>query len=268
MKTIREGIFSVIKRFFVAILSTLGIVTLFGFVLEKLESLVNSRLYSSLGSGTVLFTAVVGTPLHETAHWLGCKLFGFKVHEVVLLRPKAYKYDGILGYVSYSYNQGSWWQKLGCFFVGIAPMIFGVLFILLFIFLLKPEIYTEISEEIAKATKGRKKPDFTAVLAAAFCGFWKGLFSVKKLGLLRGFICLYLVMSISMHMTISYADIKGAMAGLGIVMLLYLIFAVITAMIGNDYVITGAKTAAYVSAFFSIGLLSDVLLLLISLPFS
>lgn len=93
MKSLMSGLFSVIKRFFVALLSTLGIAVLFGYILERMESIVNARLYETLGRGTTLFTAIIGTPLHETAHWLGCKIFGFNVIEVELLRPFKYRED-------------------------------------------------------------------------------------------------------------------------------------------------------------------------------
>lgn len=268
MKTLGEAIWSVFKRFTVAILSTLGILTLFGYILDRMEIVVNSKLYESLGRGTVLFTAIIGTPLHEIAHWLGCILFGFKVHNVELLRPIKYKSDGILGFVQFSYKQDNLWQKLGCFIVGIAPMLMGSIFILLFMRLLKPEIFIQIKEKVRKVTYGVKKPNFFAVFFAGFGGFWKGLFSLKKWGWLRSIICIYIAMSIAMHMTISSADIESAKSGMWIVLTLYVIFAIVTAMIGNDYVIPGAKVAAMLSAFFSIGLIADVLLLVLSILFS
>lgn len=268
MKSLWNGIFSVIRRFLVALLSTLGVATLFGFILEKMEAIVNSRLFETLGKGTVLFTAIIGTPLHETAHWLGCKLFGFKVLDVELLRPLKYRQDGVLGYVEYSMNPNNLWQKLGSFFVGIAPMILGGIFILIVLRLLKPEIALNIKDKVSSVSKKGEKAGFLAVSFAAFCGFWKGLFSLKKWGWLRGIICLYIVMSISMHMTISEADVEGAKVGIWIVLAIYGLFALITAMIGCDYIVPGAKTAAFLSAFFSIGLFADALLLVIALIFS
>ena len=49
--------------------------------------------------------------------------------------------DGILGYVRYAYDPGSLWQRLGSFFVGIAPMVLGVAAILLLLRLLTPEVF-------------------------------------------------------------------------------------------------------------------------------
>ena len=61
-----------------------------------------------------------------------------------LFRPVAGRADGILGYVRYAYDPGSLWQRLGSFFVGIAPMVLGVAAIL-------PLSYTHLSLE---ATSG------------------------------------------------------------------------------------------------------------------
>lgn len=265
METVRKAIVAVIKRFIVAVASTVGVIALFGYFLDKLEIIVHTKLYSVLGSNSVLFTAIIGTPLHETAHWLGCKLFGFQVHEVQLLRPTAYKEDGILGFVKYSYAQDSFWQRIGCVFVGIAPMIFGSLFILLTIFLLKPEILYNIKDRVSKVDSDNKDNHFFKSLWAAFAGFWTGLFSLKKWGWLRGIICLYIVCSISMHMTLSSQDIKSSVPGFGAVAIIFLVFAIITALIGTDYIVPGAKTAGFVASFLSIGLLADALLLGITL---
>ena len=73
------------------VISTLGVVTVFGLILEKLETVINTNLYKSIGSAAVLFTALIGTPLHEIAHWSVCKLFEFNIIDVELLRPIAYK---------------------------------------------------------------------------------------------------------------------------------------------------------------------------------
>lgn len=268
MEAIRKALISVIKRFVVIVASTIGIITLFGYILDKLELLVNTKLYSIFGSGAILFTAIIGTPLHETAHWIGCKLFGFKVHEVQLLRPRAYKIDGVLGYVSYSYSQDSFWQKFGCAIVGIAPMIFGSLFILLTIFLLKPEIFYTIKDRVAKANSGsNKESHFFVSLFAAFTGFWIGLFNFKKWGWLRSLFCLYITGSIAMHMTVSSQDIKSASSGLGTVILIFLVISIISSIIGSDYIIHGAKIAALLSSFLSIGLFADAILLCATLLF-
>ena len=265
MKDIRDGIWSVIKRYFFAVASTIGVFVLFGLVLDQLEAIIYTRMASATGRSMVLVTGIVGTPLHEIAHWLGCKLFGFKVIDVDLFRPVASRTDGILGYVMYATAKDTWWKKLGCFVTGMAPMIMGSVFMVLIVWLVTPEVFRATKKSIEDRSK-----DKIPVLScwwAAFTGFWKSMFSLRKWGILRGILCLYLVTSTAMHMTVSGQDLKSAAAGFGIVALIYLVYAVITAMIGRDYVIPALKCGGFIASFLSIGLLADGLLLVISLLF-
>ena len=101
MKDICKGTFEVLKRFLCAIISTLGVLVAFGLVLDRLKDIILNRMMLSAGPDIILINGVVGVPVHEGSHWLGCKLFGFKVADVELLRPVAWKQDGILGYVSH-----------------------------------------------------------------------------------------------------------------------------------------------------------------------
>ena len=93
------------------------------------------------------------------------------------------------------------------------------------------------------------------------------MFSLRKWGILRGVLCLYLVMSVSMHMTISTADFNSAAFGFGVVALIYLIYSVITAAIGNDYVMPALKRGGFIASLLSIGLIADGIMLLVSLLF-
>lgn len=265
MRTIRDASLEVLKRFLAAVISTVGVFVLFGFVLERLEIIITGRMYQDIGGAAVLFTAVVGTPLHEIAHWLGCKLFGFHVVEVRLLRPIEYKNDGILGYVSYQISSDSWWSKLGSVITGMAPMILGSVFIILIVYFLTPEVF----DSVRRSIYDRKKSEIPILSCwwAAFTGFWKGVAGLRKWGILRGVICLYLVMSVSMHMTVSPQDITSAARGFGLLAVLYLIFAIVTAAIGNEYKKTALLTGGFISMILSIGLLSDLILLLLTIVF-
>ena len=265
MKEIRNAVWEVIKRFFLAIVSTIGVFIIFGLILDKLELIIYSRMGSTMGHGAILVTGIVGTPLHETAHWLGCKLFGFEVLDVELFRPIASKADGILGYVKYSYSNTGIWSRIGCFITGMAPMILGSVFMILIVWLVVPEVFASTRKSIEE--RSEDKIPILSCWWAAFTGFWKGMFSLRKWGILRGVLCIYLVTSIAMHMTVSGQDIKAASAGFLIIALVYLVYAIVTAMIGNEYVIAALKRGGFIAAFLSIGLMADGLMLLISLLF-
>lgn len=265
MKDLGKGAWEVTKRFLCAFLSTAGVFIIFGFILGKLETIIDTRLVMSAGMNAILITAIVGTPLHETAHWIGCKIFGFKVLDVDLLRPVAFKTDGVLGYVKFATNQNNMWSKLGCFVTGMAPMILGSVFMILIVRLCVPEVFEATKKSIEN--RGKDKIPVLSCWWAAFSGFWKGMFSLRKWGILRGILCLYLVMSVSMHMTISPADFNSAAFGFGVVALIYLIYSIITAAIGNDYVLPALKRGGFIASLLSIGLIADGIMLLISLLF-
>ena len=69
-------------------------------------------------------------PFHELAHLIMAVLFSYKTTDVALYRPIVGEVDGNPGYVEYKQG-GDLYRKIGSFFVGIAPRIFGA--ILLFI---------------------------------------------------------------------------------------------------------------------------------------
>lgn len=261
MKTLRNAAWDIIKRFFVAAACTIGVFVVFGFILERLEIVVTSQMIKSMGSGAILFTAVVGTPFHEGAHWIGCKIFGFTVTDVELLRPVAYKQDGILGYVSYQMNPDSLWHQLGSVITGMAPMIFGSVFMILMIRFLTPDVFEVTKKSIENRPK--HKIPIVSIWWAAFSGFWTGIFRLRKWGIVRGVICIYFVISIAMHMTLSGQDIVSASKGFMLLGILYLIYAIVTAAIGTEYIKPSLKVAGFISALLSIGLIADIIMLLI-----
>ena len=77
-KAIGEGIRNTLLRLIVAVLSTLGVIILFGSIMEKLEGVVFEQMMTKFGTGAVLITAIVGTPIHELSHLVGCWLFGLR----------------------------------------------------------------------------------------------------------------------------------------------------------------------------------------------
>lgn len=87
---------------------------------------------------------------------------------------------------------------------------------------------------------------------------------LRKWGIARGVLCLYMVMSISMPMTLSNADIKGAYAGVGILAIIYAIWALISACIGHKYIQKSIERAVIIAAVLSVGLIFDITLLFIS----
>lgn len=232
--------------------ATVGVLIICGLILGLIEGKATSLLQGVFGWGGVVFTGFAGTPIHELGHYLMCKLFGFRVTQVALFRPVAGWADGVLGFVSYVYDPKSLWQQLGCFFVGVAPMILGVAVVLLLLRLLTPEVFRSTRERLDRAVRAGRGP--LQLLGAACAGFFSGLSRLRGWGILRGAACLYLVFSISTHMTLSPADLSGAAVGLAVVALLCLAFGVVTAVMGVEAAPFLKKTATVVAAFFGVGI--------------
>ena len=68
-------------------------------------------------------TGIIGTPVHEIAHAIGCILFGLRITGAALYAPD--RRTGRMGYVNFMYRPTSTWQQFGCMVQGVAPLIMG-----------------------------------------------------------------------------------------------------------------------------------------------
>ncbi len=82
--------------------------------------------YKVIGYKGVVATGIIGTTLHELAHYIMCLVGRHKVEKVCFYKPSS---DGTLGYVSYRYDSTSIYQNLMLFAVGYAPFYFGVIYL-------------------------------------------------------------------------------------------------------------------------------------------
>lgn len=74
----------------------------------------------------VFLSSMIGTPIHELSHAGACLVFMHKITKIEMFSPKA---NGQLGVVEHSYNPMSFYQRVGLFFVGMAPIIGGSAFV-------------------------------------------------------------------------------------------------------------------------------------------
>ena len=109
------------------------------------------------GFNGILFTGILGTPLHELSHYVMCLIFKHNIVRVELFRPSSCKVDGVLGFVSHSFNKNSLYQQIGNFFIGIAPLVFGSIALIFSFKLLLPDMFLtlNIDESIFKVNKSK-----------------------------------------------------------------------------------------------------------------
>ncbi len=106
-------------------------------ITSKLGHLSKEMLVNNLGPNSQLFVGGLGVIIHEFGHASFALLFRHHVDKVQLLNIH-YANTGTLGSVEHSWNQRSIYQRLGNFFIGIAPYYMcSIVLLLLQKFLLK-----------------------------------------------------------------------------------------------------------------------------------
>ena len=227
---------SLITNYFLQMLFTLGIIVMFGVTI----AFCNSMIYRNLGRKSRTFciaTGFIGTPIHEVAHALACLIFCHKILEIKLFIPNST--DGTLGYVSHSYNKKNLYQRVGNFFIGIAPIIVGAGVLALLLYLLLPEMFSDVTREI-------RSIDFLDNIGESFkgiCETFVVLFSY--IGSWQWWLFLFLGSFIALHMTLSKADIEGAISGLLLFFAIIFVLDMILVFASKKALIAVTSAAVY-----------------------
>ena len=154
------------------------------FIMQLLSNSIRKSLASLLGIQGYIYLTCPGVMVHEIGHALFCIIFRHKIIDMKLFSPEA---DGTLGYVNHSYKPKSFYQRIGNFFIGTGPVWFGIVMLYLVSWLLLPN---EMSIS-----------DF---FSADFWSRW------------QSYCWLYLILTISSHVTLSQPDLAGASRGAGV----------------------------------------------------
>ena len=65
----------------------------------------------------------VGIPLHELSHAIAALLFG---HRITRIQWVGFGYNGLTGHVEHRWNSRSIYQRIGLFWIGVAPMLTAI----------------------------------------------------------------------------------------------------------------------------------------------
>ncbi len=228
-----EQLLSILLYFLSLIPLTLGTVVICGFAVR-----LCSRLFAYL-SGTAAgkifdITSVIGTPVHECGHALMCLLFGHKITAIKLWSPGK---DGTYGYVEHRYNRKNLWARLGNLFIGLGPIFSGLSVTVLVLWLCYPaqwEEYLASTGALMGGTPGIRdilSSLLSLILAIprAFAADW-----------LRALVGLPIILSVSLHVSLSWPDIKGSLSALPLYLFLLAVFAGITGALGLSPAVTSA----------------------------
>lgn len=199
-----------------------GAIILIGLFLEVIQKYTMRNFQGSLGRGTVLVTGIIGTPIHELSHALFALLFGHRIIDLKLFqRPDQ---DGVMGYVNHSFNKRNLYQRVGNFFIGIAPILGGIFVIVLLMYFLIPDTYAAYAGILAGSLNTQAVSDINiAGIGGTYWDLVKTIFSLANFQNAYFYLFLFLAICISSHMSLSFADIKGSFDGLIFIFLILLL---------------------------------------------
>jgi hypothetical protein len=180
----------------------------------------------------IIITGWIGTPIHELGHAIFCILFFHRITEIKFYSPDLS--DDTLGYVAHTYNLKSRYQRIGNFFIGIGPILFGSLILYALLYFLMPELVF-LHTKTGLQSMDFMHPNYWHNLWDAFyfttVSILCGLFDIQNFSNWRFWVFLYLSFCISSHMELSPPDIKGSRDGLISIIFAILIFNLLIASI-------------------------------------
>lgn len=221
----------VLSKTIIDLFRLFGSIIVFGFILYVLSSITRRIFAKTLGSKTeVYITGWIGTPIHELSHALFCIIFRHKINDIKLFNSKS----ETIGYVLHSYDSRSWYQQMGNFFIGVAPIIMGTLIVYLLFMLLAPELKNNIFEMPNLKYKQMFNSEILSIIYYSISNIFIYTYNIfmniiKNFTLYAPFksitfwIFLYLSISIASHMELSPADISHAWKGIIVIFALSLI---------------------------------------------
>lgn len=208
--------------FLLQIAFTVGIIFLFGWLI----SLCNRVFYYNFGrfgNAVCYITGFVGTPIHELSHALFCLIFFHRIREIKLFQISD---DGTMGYVIHSYNRKNIYQRIGNFFIGIAPILVMSGILILLAWGLIPDFITEIGK--VKGVDATNMREFFGHVGNVTAVFF------KCASTWQWWVFLLVGLFLAMHMTLSGADIRGALSGLIFILAFLAIVDVIVGLISAE----------------------------------
>lgn len=216
------------------ILTSLGVIVLCGFAVRICAILFSALL--GRGSGAIFdITSIIGTPIHELGHAMMCPLFGHKIQKMKLWSPGAE--NGVYGFVEHTYKRKSLWAQLGNLFIGVGPIFSGLGVTVLMLWLCFPTQWSDyLASSQALVANGGTLSDIAREVIALLCS----LPSAFADGWIVPLLGLIVILPVSLHVSLSGADIKSSLGALPLFSLIVLLFSIVTFLFGVNDVIVSA----------------------------
>ncbi|MFA6427470.1 MAG: hypothetical protein WCW16_03425 [Candidatus Magasanikbacteria bacterium] len=243
-------LFTLLTAVFLQITGVLGIFFLIGFVLSKLQFYTQHIYYKTLGWKGILWTGWIGTPIHELGHVFFAKLFHHRIDGIHIFEP--HEATGNLGHVDHAYNPKSLYQRVGNFFIGAAPMIWGAILLVTFLYFFVPngkDIFAPLTVEQNSFSH------FLSQLGRTLTH----MFAKENIMAWNFWLFLYLSFSIASHMAPSDRDLKNMWKGFFWIVLMVIIVNALTLALGANITSYVLNLTQYLNIFTAIFVYAVVL---------
>jgi len=241
---------------------TIGSIILCAFLVHACERFFCNMVGGSVGGGFIAAISIIGTPIHELGHAAMALIFDNKIDKIVLWRAKGME-DGLFGSVTCHPRPNKnyvhkVYHEIGELFISLGPIFSGILMLVFTLFACFPNtIQTYFASAGSLIAAG---DDGGGLLAEGFKmlpNMFKEIGSGSAPEILQN-LALLVIISISLHISLSPADIKTAIPGAKAYLLLALAFTIVTGIFGTT-VVSGILGGLQVYHSFMIGLFVIVL---------
>ena len=157
--------------------------------------------------------ASLGTAVHELGHAFFAIVFGHKITQIKLFSPDT---DGTLGYVQHSFNPKNYYHRIGNFFIGIGPVIFGSIVIYIFVYAILGSKIDSLLNTSFNISSLNNIDTAKEVLIDFFAHIWLSIKPISQIIMSYGWysiILIYILYSIVSSISLSPPDIEGSRDG-------------------------------------------------------
>lgn len=235
-----------------------------GFVMQQVAGGFQRAACRMIGvRGYMIFFGWLGSAVHELSHAAVAVLFRHKIDEIRLFRLSPN--SGKVGCVRHRHDPDSLYQRAGGFFIAAAPLLIGALLIYAAAVLLAPEIVGDMAGSSGAGAVGVSPAGRIHGFVSAFLSVFERFFVWENFEQWEFYLLLYLLFAIGSAMRLSTADVKGAKTGVLIVLLAMIALNAVDAFLLAKPVIAPAIDGAFVFVY-HIMLVVLVLHLVVFLP--
>jgi hypothetical protein len=187
--------------------------------------------YLGLNAYLVLF-GWLGTSIHELGHVVFLLLFRHRIVELKLFAPDPK--SGTLGYVRSRYDPRNLYQRIGIFFVGIGPILFGSFVIyLLYWWLVASQQNINLAVNVSGIGLNSTLSLFGEQLIQIIKTILSSLLRFENLLDWRFYLFVYVAFAVGSSISLSSSDIDGAITGFVTFSIALFVFNLLTIWIGD-----------------------------------